>query len=256
MPTTFWGWVLFLGKTYGASFLRGAGISVYLAVLGTFFGCIIGLLAGIVQTMPDAAGPSGRRRPGLPLAKLLLKGYVGFFRGTPMMVQAMVIYYGASQYLGATMDPLAAGLLIVSINTGAYMAETVRGGILSVDPGQTEGAMAVGMGHFRTMVSVVLPQALRNIIPQIGNTLVGNIKDTSVLSVIAVNELFYKSRSACGTYFKYFEVFFITCCIYLVLTTLTNALLHRLEKAMDGPQNYQLAPAPNAGAAPAKEASV
>lgn len=244
MPATFWGWVVFLAQKYGVSFLRGAGISMYLAVLGTFFGCLIGLFVGVVQTAPDERRPDGQRPVLLPLVKLVLKAYVGFFRGTPMMVQAMVIYYGASQYLGVQMHPLGAGLLIVSINTGAYMAETVRGGILSVEPGQTEGAMAIGMSHLRTMVSVVLPQALRNIIPQIGNNLVGNIKDTSVLSVIAVNELFYKSRSACGTYFKYFEVFFITCCIYLVLTTVTNRLLGLLERRLDGPKNYKLAGEP------------
>ena len=121
------------------------------------------------------------------------------------------------------------------------MSETVRGGITSVDAGQTEGAKAMGMSHARTMCSVVLPQALRNIIPQIGNTLVSNIKDTSLLSVIAVTELFFTARTASGTYLQYFPAFFIICIIYLILTAVTGKLLHMLENRLDGPRSYKLA---------------
>ncbi len=156
--------------------------------------------------------------------------YVWLFRGTPMMVQAMVIYYGAAQLLGWDMDPLWAGLFIVSINTGAYMSETMRGGIQSVDAGQDEGAEAIGMGRGQTMFLVILPQAFRSIIPQVGNYLISNIKDTSMLSVITVGELFYRGREAAGQYFRFFEVFLIVSCIYLFMTTVATLLLRLVEK--------------------------
>ena len=155
-----------------------------------------------------------------------------------MIVQAMVIYYGAMQYLGLKMPNLVAAILIVSVNTGAYMAEIIRGGIISVDVGQTEAAHSIGMTHWQTMTSVVLPQAIRNIMPSIGNEFIVNIKDSSVLNVISVSELFFQSKSAAGTYFRYFEVFFITALIYLALTYSITRLLRLLERRMDGPDNY------------------
>ena len=115
-----------------------------------------------------------------------------------MMLQAAFIYYGSAQLFNINMGMWQAAILIVSIDTGAYMAETVRGGILSVDNGQTEGAKAIGLSHWQTMIHVVLPQALRNIMPQIGNNLIINIKDTRVLSTIGTVELFFTFKSISG----------------------------------------------------------
>ncbi|MEG1776544.1 MAG: amino acid ABC transporter permease, partial [Clostridia bacterium] len=165
--------------------------------------------------------------------------YIEVFRGTPMIVQAMVIYYG-SMGMGLRMPILVAAIFIVSINTGAYMAEIIRGGIISVDKGQKEAAHAIGMTHWQSMVHVVLPQAVRNIMPSIGNEFVVNIKDSSVLNVISVNELFFMSKSAAGTYMRYFEVFFITACIYLALTFTITRLLRLVERRMDGKTNYTI----------------
>jgi len=131
--------------------------------------------------------------------------------------------------------------VIVSINTGAYMAETVRGGIFSVPLSQTEGAKAIGMNHVQTMLNVILPQALRNIMPQIGNNLIINIKDTCVLSCIGVVELFFTSKSVAGTYYTYFETFTITMVMYLIMTLFFSWLLRFFEKRMDGPAEYDLA---------------
>ncbi len=241
MPTTFFGWVALLVREYGPRFLQGSAISLVLAVVGTAAGCLIGFLVGLVQTIPSTPQDGPVKRVALRAGKFLLGIYVGFFRGTPMIAQAMVFYYGIVQLTGFKISALLAGLIVVSINTGAYMAETVRGGIQSIDPGQVEGAKAIGMTHGRTMLRIILPQAFRNIIPQIGNNLVGNIKDTSVLSVISVNELFFIGRSASGAYFRYFETFFIICVIYLILTYSATWLLNFLEKKMAGPASYKLA---------------
>ena len=191
----------------------------------------------ILRTIPTSPKDPALKRIPLKILSWLLGVYIEVFRGTPMIVQAMVIYYGGMT-IGLRMPVLTAAILIVSVNTGAYMAEIIRGGIISVDKGQKEAAHAIGMTHWQSMIYVVLPQAVRNIMPSIGNEFVVNIKDSSVLNVISVNELFFMSKSAAGTYLRYFEVFFITACIYLVLTFTVTRLLRLLERKMDGKTNY------------------
>ena len=239
LPDNFWGWVVYLLQQYGPSFLRGAGTTMLIAVISTAVGCLIGFGVGIVQTTPaDKAHPV--KYILMKLVRFLLDAYVEIFRGTPMMVQAMFIYYGLAQLFNIHLGTMEAALFIVSINTGAYMAETVRGGILSIDPGQTEGAKAIGMTHFQTMNAVILPQALRNIMPQIGNNLIINIKDTCVLSVIGTVELFFATKSVAGAMYTYFEAFTIAMVIYFVLTFSCSRLLRLCESRMDGPDSYEL----------------
>lgn len=237
LPTTFFGWVGFILDKYGTLFLSGVGVTLLVAITGTVIGFVIGLLVAILRTIPVAPRDPWYRRVPLKVLSGLLNVYIEVFRGTPMIVQAMVIYYGSMQ-MGLRMPVLVAAVLIVSVNTGAYMAEIVRGGIISVPRGQKEAACAIGMTHWQSMIHVVLPQAVRNIMPSIGNEFVVNIKDSSVLNVISVNELFFMSKSAAGTYLRYFEVFFITACIYLVLTFTVTRLLRLLERKMDGKTNY------------------
>ena len=157
-----------------------------------------------------------------------------------MMVQAMFIFYGSAIMFNIRMDMWTAAYFIVSINTGAYMAETVRGGILSIPEGQTEGAMAIGMTHFQTMLYVIIPQALRNIMPQIGNNLIINIKDTCVLSSIGVVELFFVTKTVSGAYYTVFEAYSITMIIYLIMTVFFSKLLRLFEKKLNGPEDYSL----------------
>ncbi|NLM84086.1 MAG: amino acid ABC transporter permease [Clostridiales bacterium] len=225
---------------YGMTLLRGAGVTLLIATLSTFFGCIIGYIVGIIQTIPVGRRDHPAKKAVLGVVRAILRAYVEVFRGTPMMVQAGFIYYGFL-YAGVSLPWLAAALLIVSINTGAYMAETVRGGILSIDEGQTEGAKAIGMTHFQTMLYVILPQATRNILPQIGNNLIINIKDTCVLSVISIVELFFAAKTAAGATYTYFEPYTISMVMYLIMTLFFSRLLRWMEKKMDGPQVYDLA---------------
>ena len=201
----------------------------------------VGFAVGLVQTIPLNKKDNPLKKGVLYLVRLILNIYVEVFRGTPMMAQAMFIYFGSSAVFGINMSMWFAAFFIVSINTGAYMAETVRGGILSIDPGQTEGAKAIGMNHVQTMTYVILPQALRNIMPQIGNNLVINIKDTCVLSTIGIVELTYTTRSVSGALYTYFEAFFIAMVIYFILTFACSRLLRMWEKRMDGSDNYDLA---------------
>ena len=223
---------------YWPMFLRGAGVTLLISTIGTIIGFLIGLLIGIIRTFPMPE--KGIKKSAIKIINTILSMYVEVFRGTPMIVQAMVIYYGSKQAFDIDMSPLFAGIFIVSINTGAYMAEIVRGGIVSIEKGQFEAAYAVGMSHNQTMINVVLPQAIRNILPATGNEFVINIKDTSVLNVIAVTELFFQTKSVAGINYKYFETFFIASAIYFVMTYTVTRILRYIERKIDGPENYIL----------------
>ena len=241
MPTTFFGWVFFLMEEYGSVLLTGAGVTLLLAVVGTFIGCLIGLVVGIIQTIPMEDNDSAFKKGAIKCLQRLLDAYVEVFRGTPMIVQAMVIYYGSAAAFGLNINKIAAALIIVSINTGAYMSEIVRGGIVSIDKGQFEAAQAIGMNHYQTMINVVLPQVIRNILPATGNEFVINIKDTSVLNVISVSELYFQTKSIAGNNFRYFESFFVACILYFIMTFTVTRILRYLEKKIDGPENYIIA---------------
>ncbi len=220
-------------------FLTGVGNTMLIALTGTLFGLLIGLLIGILRTTPLSrhAVPRGIHRA----ANALCSVYIEIFRGTPMMVQAMVIFWGyAFATGGRTLPLITSGILIVSINTGAYMAEIVRGGIISIDRGQFEGAHAIGMTHLQTMIYVVLPQVIRNILPSISNEFIINIKDTSVLNVIGVAELYYYAGKIQLLNLKIFETYFIVCVIYFILTFSISRLLRLAEKKLDGSDNYTI----------------
>ncbi|MEG0744645.1 MAG: amino acid ABC transporter permease, partial [Erysipelotrichaceae bacterium] len=212
-------------------FLRGAYMTLAIAIISTIIGAFIGFFIGIMHTIPMKK--KSFKSMILKTFNFVLTVYVEVFRGTPMIVQAMVVFYGLASY-GLELDRFIAALVVVGLNTGAYMAEIVRGGIVSVDKGQYEAAQAVGMNHLQIMIYVVLPQVARNILPATGNQLVMNIKDTAVLSVISVTELFYQTKSVAGANFKFAESFFIACMIYLVMTFTATRILRWVEKRLDG----------------------
>lgn len=231
-------WIIRILENNWPMFLRGAGVTLWISVVGTILGTIIGLIVGVIRTIP--VPEKGAKKGVLRVVNWLLSAYIEFFRGTPMIVQAMVIYYGSALTFEIDIDRIAAALFIVSINTGAYMSEIVRGGIISVDKGQFEAAQAIGMNHFQTMTNVVLPQVVRNILPATGNEFVINIKDTSVLNVISVSELFFQTKTVAGNNFRYFETFFITCILYFVMTFTITRILRYIEVKLDGPDNYMI----------------
>lgn len=235
----FWEWTFQILQTYWPLFLRGAGTTLLISITGTIIGSMIGLIVGVVRTIPVSPRDSSAKRGLLKAVNYILTAYIEVFRGTPMIVQAMVIFYGAA-FAGIYMNTTIAGIFIVSINTGAYMSEIVRGGILSVDKGQFEAAHSIGMTHTKTMLNIVMPQVIRNILPATGNEFVINIKDTSVLNVISVTELFFQSKSIAGNNFQYFPVFLVTCIIYFIMTFTVTRVLKAVEKKMDGSDSYTI----------------
>lgn len=232
-------WLIKIITNNWPMFIRGAGMTLLISIVGTLIGSLIGLIVGVIRTIPIPE--RGIKKILLKTINIILSVYIEFFRGTPMIVQAMVIYYGSAAAFGIDINKIVAGLFIVSINTGAYMSEIVRGGIVSIDKGQFEAAQAIGMNHFQTMTNVVLPQVIRNILPATGNEFVINIKDTSVLNVISVSELFFQTKSIAGNNFRYFESFFVACILYFIMTFTVTRILRYLEKKIDGPENYIIA---------------
>ncbi len=230
---------------YHGYFLQGIGYTMLISLTGTVVGLIIGLITGIVRTIPQSKNPIIRGI--LKVVNAITSIYVEVFRGTPMMVQSMVIFWGyAFMNNGNTLPLIPAGIFIVSINTGAYMAEIVRGGIISIDKGQFEGAYSIGMNHFQTMINVIVPQTMRNILPAISNEFVINIKDTSVLNVIGVTELYFFTAKISKMTWAIFETYVVACVIYFILTFTITRLLKLAERKIDGPASYTINEMPTA----------
>ena len=224
---------------YYPQLLTGVGNTLLIALTSTVAGLALGLLTGVVRTAPMSKNPVLRALHKLLNAIIAI--YVEIFRGTPMMVQSMVIYWGYAFATGGDTLPLIpSGILIVSINTGAYMAEIVRGGIISIDRGQFEGAMSIGMTHAQTMFKVVIPQVKRNILPSVSNEFVINIKDTSVLNVIGVTELYYFAGIIKRQNFQTFQTYLVVCILYFILTFTVTRLLRWVERKLDGNENYTI----------------
>ncbi len=232
-----------LWSKYGGTYLGGIQKTLILALVGTAIGCLIGFICGILQTIPVRPNDSRIKKVLLGLIRVIIRVYIEVFRGTPMILQAVFIFYGLPYFTNNALQfkgKWLVSIIVVSINTGAYMAESVRGGIISVDPGQTEGAMAIGMTHFQTMTSVILPQALRNIMPQIGNNFIINVKDTSVMFIIGFADFFSIHKSVTGATFLYFPSATIEMAGYLCMTLIASFLLRFLEKKMDGKSDFEL----------------
>lgn len=217
----------------------GLGYTMLIALTGTIFGLVIGILTGIVRTIPMSKNKivSAIQK----IINVIISIYVEIFRGTPMMVQAMVIYWGyAFMNGGETLPLIPAGIFIVSINTGAYMAEIVRGGIISIDKGQFEGAASVGMTHWQAMIHVIIPQVMRNILPSVSNEFVINIKDTSVLNVIGVMELYFAAGRINAMTYKIFQTYLIICVLYFIMTYSITRILRLCERLLSGSKNYTI----------------
>ena len=235
---SFFDWIVKFISEYWFQFLNGTKNTLIMALTGTIAGFLIGLLIAVIRTIPVSENDSRFKKITFKVINFLLSAYVEIIRGTPMLVQALIIHY--SLFVPMRVPSMLSAIIIISFNTGAYMAEIVRGGIISVDKGQFEGAHAIGMSHFQTMIYVVLPQAIRNIMPSIGNEFVVNIKDSSVLSVIAITELMFAAKQAGGAYAKFVPAYVICAVIYFILTFTVTRLLRLAERKLEGGKNYTI----------------
>lgn len=216
---------------YGPSLLLGVRTTLIVALVGTICGIAIGLVIGGLKAVKLDYTASVFSHFVKRLYDFFANVYIAFFRGTPMMVQALFFYYLLLNIIN--WDRLTAAMFVISVNTGAYMAEIIRSGIQSVDRGQTEAARSLGMSNIQTMMCVVLPQAVKNAFPAIGNELIVNIKDSSVLMIISITELMFQAKSIAGTTYHFTETYFLVAMIYLFMNLIATFVLNAIEKRMN-----------------------
>ncbi len=231
IPSDFLGGAVYIIMRYGGMFLEGALYTVSLSLIGTMIGFVLALAIVTAKTMTINDYDSRFIKILKNIAKKLASLYITVFRGTPMIVQASFFWYG----LGLFGDALLCGLFVVSLNTAAYIAEIIRGGINGIDKGQFEAASSLGLSKTQTMMQIIFPQAIKNSLPAIGNEFVINIKDTAVLSVIGIFELFNQTRKIAGMHYRQLETYLIVALIYLFLTYTVTSVLRHIEKRMDMP---------------------
>lgn len=236
MEKSFLEWIVYIIQNYGLWFLKGAGTTLLISFFGTIIGFIIGLVFASIRTIKITH--NNFKKILMKIVNFLISCYVEVFRGTPMMVQAVIIYFGMQEFMGINFSPTVAGLIIVSINTGAYMIEVVRGGIESIDIGQLEASKSIGMNHWQSMIHIILPQTIKNILPATCNEFIINIKDTSVLNVISVTELFFVTKSIKGAIYRTYETFIVVALIYLILTLTITRIIRYIEKFMDSTDKF------------------
>lgn len=218
-------------SAYAPSLLLGVQTTMTIALIGTGCGFLLGLFVGGIKAIRLDLTAGKLPRIIKKIIDFIINVYITIFRGTPMMVQAVFIYYALLDIIH--WNNFTAACFVITVNTGAYMAEIIRSGIQAVDIGQTEAARSLGMSNAQTMFSIVLPQAIKNAFPAIGNELIVNIKDSSVLMIISITELMFQSKSIAGSTFKFTTVYFIEAMIYLILTSICALILNLIEKKMN-----------------------
>jgi glutamine transport system permease protein len=198
--------------------LAGLRLTVEITIVGLILGFFLGLLTGLATLSPTR----WLRWPGI--------AYLEFFRGTPILVQALFIFYGLPDLLDHPVPAFGAAVAAIALNSGAYICEIVRGGVKSIEKGQREAGLSIGMSGFQTFLYVVWPQALRRIVPPLGNQGIISLKDTSVFSVIGVGELVRQGQVYIAVTFNAFEIYFVIAMMYLAITLTFSFFLRKLEK--------------------------
>jgi glutamine transport system permease protein len=206
-------------------FLPALAIGLYYTLLVSVIGIAVGFVIGAFVGL-------GRISQIKPLYWLSTT-YVELIRGTPVLVQAIWIYFALPLIINYTLPSLVAGIIVIALNSGAYIAEIVRGAVQSVDKGQMEAGRTLGMGKHVTMLNVIWPQAFKRMIPPLGNQFIISIKDTSLLSVILVPELIFQGRMIAASHFNAVEIYSTVAVFYLVITLTLSKVLSILEKRLD-----------------------
>ena len=216
-------------KDYYMFFINGAKITILLAIFTIIFGVILGVLFALMRISRN------------PVLKGIAAVYIEFIRGTPIMVQLFIFYYGLSfigitfpdiSVLGSNLNDLMAGIVALSINSAAYVAEIVRAGIQAIDKGQMEAARSLGLNYTISMKTIILPQAIKNILPALGNEFIAIIKESSIVSIIGIHELMYSNSTVRGITFRPFEPLIITAMVYFAITFTLSTLVRAFERRL------------------------
>ena len=202
------------------SLLSGLGVTIQIAVISLILAVIFGIILGIFSISTSK------------ILKSIATTYIYLVRGTPLMVQALFLYFGVGQALGIRFDPIVAGIITLTVNATAYMAEIFRGGIQAVDHGQMEAARSLGLSYSKAMRKVVLPQAVKIMIPSILNQFIVTLKDTSILTVISIRELTSAGQIIIARNFKSLEMYAIVACMYFIVITLLTLASRYIERRL------------------------
>lgn len=222
-------------KGFSLSLLTGIWNTLYISIIGTIVGLIIGLICGIIRVQSVNTYDNGFVKFAKRSANFLVKGYVNIFRGTPMILQALILYNIFIYIFTLEFAIPIASLITVSINTGAYLTEVIRNGIQSIDKGQMEAARALGMSQQKAMFNVIFPQAMKNSFASIGNEFIINIKDTSVLQIIGLQDVFYVIKDQAFNDFRILFWYLVAGVVYLILTYGCSKILNITEKKIGAP---------------------
>lgn len=237
IPKDFIGGITYILENNYSLYLEGIKYTLLISLTGTILGLLLALVLTVFRIQESDRRDTTLTKILKKVSVILSSSYVEFFRGTPMMVQAAIFFYGLAT-IGIRVPIIAAGVIIVTLNTAAYLTEVLRSGINAIDKGQVEGAKSIGLTKTQMYRHIIFPQVLKNMLPAIGNELVVNIKDTAVLSVIGVSELFYMGKSVAGTYYRYTESFVLVAIIYLVLVIITTRILTLVVKIINGENRF------------------
>ena len=205
---------------YYTFYLTGLKMTIILAFFAVIFGLVIGLVFALMKLSHFG------------LLRGISTAYINFIRGTPLMVQLYISYYGLPALLGLQLPDMFAGVIALAINSGAYVAEIIRAGIQAVDKGQMEAARSLGLTKTQALTNVIIPQAVKNILPALGNEFIVLTKDSSVASVIGIHELMYNADTVRGNTFLPFSPLIIAAVLYFLLSYVLTKILGRMERRL------------------------
>ena len=205
--------------------VEGLKNTMTIAILGLIIGIVIGTLIAVVRVLP-------KYRTLPKVLNSFCSFYVGLFRGTPMVVQLLVFYYVMLPLLGLQMTPVSVAICVFGLNSGAYISEIMRGGILSVDPGQMEGGRSVGMSYSATMLKIVIPQAVKNILPTLGNEFIALIKETSVVSFVGATDLYVAFNYIGSNSYEFMVPYLVMAMIYIVIVCVISLGIKLMERRL------------------------
>ena len=218
-------WNAIQKENYRKLIITGLKNTVLIAVLGLLIGIVVGIIIAIVKVSP-------KYKRLVRILDKIASFYVAIFRGTPMVVQLLVTYYVLLPTFGLALSPLMVGILVFGLNSGAYVSEIMRGGINSIDPGQMEAGRALGLSYSKTMIKIIIPQAIKNILPTLGNEFITLVKETSVVSFITVADLYTAFNTLGTNTYSVVVPYLVMAVIYIILVVLITILVKILEKGL------------------------
>ena len=218
-------------KTYGGTFIYGLGITLLITLFSLLFSTILGLALGYLNSVPR--NKKSNHYLTIRILQWISHEYIDLIRGTPLIVQAMFFYFGVLPMIGqGKMNIILVGVIVITLNAAAYLAEIFRGGIQAIDNGQMEASRSLGLSFNKSMIKVVLPQAIKNMIPAILNQFIISLKDTSILTVIGTPDLMNKGDIARQTNYKSFETMAIVALMYYVIIKVLSITFNKIEEKL------------------------